>query len=133
MSRFDWLVEALSSPVTKREEGHRVRDGSVSAAACRAAGVSRSSLWARLHPERIDRAKKAAQARRWREHVVRPGWVAYCQAYRDRWPGSSPIGFGRWIKERHYAVWPSDPERVLRLNVRSRASAREAHDKVLAR
>lgn len=120
---FDWLVQALGSIPAAPPRGV-VRDGRLSAAACKAAGVSRSTLWARLHPDRVDAAKKAAAARAWREGK-RAAWLEYCAAYRARWPGSQPIGFGRWIAERHYLAWPND---VPRFNARSQAAARAVLD-----
>lgn len=97
----------------------------------RSAGVSRSTMWARVHPERVNAARKAAQAKAWRE-AKRADWLQYCQAYRSAWPGGQPVGFGRWIAEGHYDRWSLSPAELLaapnrRSQQAARASLESAH------
>jgi hypothetical protein len=127
MSPTDWLVTALAAiPTAPPRQARRVvRDGSTSKAACKAAGVSASALWLRLHPERIDRVKRAQKAREWREQRIRPGWLAYCAAYRERFTVGHPMGFGRWMGDKHYRTWASDPDQLLAApNTRNSDTAR---------
>jgi hypothetical protein len=128
-------ADAFSSMVQTLASGALARALEVSQAgiyskeALAAAGVLKGTLWGRLNRHKIDRAKRAEKNRRWRETVRRPEWLAYCQAHRERWGDLPPMGFGRWLKEKHYCTWQSNPELVLaRPNRRSYDAARRAFD-----
>lgn len=119
-------LQALPSQIEFRNPS-RMPQGAVSAAACRAAGVSRSTLWARLNPDRVDAVQRAEAARQWRERM-RVEWLAYCAAYRSTWPDrGAPIGFGRWLADGWYRAWRASSDAVLSApNVRTLRSARNA-------
>lgn len=93
-------------------------------------GITKAGMWCRWNSHKIDHARKAQNARKWREEVMRPEWVEYCKAHARRWPDAVPCGFGRWIKDRQYIAWRVDPSAVLaRPNERSLFASFEAFER----
>jgi hypothetical protein len=110
MSPTDWLVSALACvPLAppKQRYTYRVR--------------KRGQL------------PSAAKAKQWREHTIRPAWLAYCAAHRERWPGLQPMGFGRFMHDGHYRTWRTAPHALLDApNGRNHDTAQQARRRAQA-